>query len=50
MREFRDRLAVITRGASGIGLAMAERFAREGMNLVLSGAVFFDACLDCPAR
>ena len=33
MQEFRDKVAVITGGASGIGLAMAERFAREGMKL-----------------
>ncbi len=36
MREFRGKVAVITGGASGIGLAMAERFAREGMKLVLA--------------
>jgi NAD(P)-dependent dehydrogenase (short-subunit alcohol dehydrogenase family) len=36
MQEFRDKVAVITGGASGIGLAMAERFAREGMKLVLA--------------
>jgi NAD(P)-dependent dehydrogenase (short-subunit alcohol dehydrogenase family) len=36
MREFKDKVAVITGGASGIGLAMAERFAREGMKLVLA--------------
>ena len=36
MQEFRDRVAVITGGAAGIGLAMAERFAREGMKLVLA--------------
>ncbi len=36
MQEFRDRVAVITGGASGIGLATAERLAREGMKLVLA--------------
>ena len=35
MREFKDKVAVITGGASGLGLAMARRFAREGMKLVL---------------
>lgn len=36
MKEFRDRVAVITGGASGIGLATAERLAAEGMKLVLA--------------
>jgi NAD(P)-dependent dehydrogenase (short-subunit alcohol dehydrogenase family) len=36
VQEFQNRVAVITGGASGIGLAMAERFAREGMRLVLA--------------
>jgi NAD(P)-dependent dehydrogenase (short-subunit alcohol dehydrogenase family) len=36
MRELRGKVAVITGGASGIGRAMAERFAAEGMRLVLA--------------
>jgi len=36
MQEFKDKVAVITGGASGLGLAMAKRFAREGMKLVLA--------------
>ena len=36
MKEFRDRVAVITGGASGIGFATAERLAAEGMQLVLA--------------
>ena len=36
MREFEGKTAVITGGASGIGLAMVERFASEGMNVVLA--------------
>jgi NAD(P)-dependent dehydrogenase (short-subunit alcohol dehydrogenase family) len=35
MDTFAGRTAVITGGASGIGYAMAKRFAAEGMNLVL---------------
>ena len=36
MKDFKDKVAVITGGASGIGLGMAEVFASEGMNLVLA--------------
>ena len=36
MHEFKDRTAVITGAASGIGLALAQRAAREGMRLVLA--------------
>jgi NAD(P)-dependent dehydrogenase (short-subunit alcohol dehydrogenase family) len=36
MREFRNRVAVVTGAASGIGRAMAGRFAAEGMRVVLA--------------
>ena len=35
MQDFAGKVAVITGGASGIGNAMARRFAKEGMKLVL---------------
>ena len=36
MREFRDKVAVITGAASGIGRAVAERCVVEGMRVVLA--------------
>jgi NAD(P)-dependent dehydrogenase (short-subunit alcohol dehydrogenase family) len=36
MRELAGRAAVVTGAASGIGLAMCERFAAAGMNLVMA--------------
>jgi NAD(P)-dependent dehydrogenase (short-subunit alcohol dehydrogenase family) len=36
MRDFEGKVAVITGGASGMGKAFAERFAREGVKIVLA--------------
>jgi NAD(P)-dependent dehydrogenase (short-subunit alcohol dehydrogenase family) len=37
MRKFKDRVAVVTGAAGGIGRAMAESFVDAGMKLVLAG-------------
>ena len=36
MQEFKDRVAIVTGAASGIGLALCEVFAEQGMNIVLA--------------
>jgi len=36
MKDFQGKVAVITGGASGLGRAMAERFASAGMSIVLA--------------
>jgi len=36
VKQFRGRVAVVTGAASGIGLALAERFAVEGMKVVMA--------------
>ena len=48
MKEFRDRVAVVTGAASGIGKAMAERFAAEGMKVVMADVE--GPALDAAAR
>ena len=36
MQDLKGKVAFITGGASGIGLAMAEAFGREGMSVMLA--------------
>lgn len=36
MKELKDKVAVVTGAASGIGLALAERFLEEGMRVVMA--------------
>ena len=36
MKEFKDKVAVVTGAASGIGRALAERCVQEGMKVVLA--------------
>ncbi len=55
MKSFSERTAVITGAASGIGLELARRAAREGMNLVLADIEFAQletaaATLELPAE
>jgi NAD(P)-dependent dehydrogenase (short-subunit alcohol dehydrogenase family) len=37
MNELEGRVAVVTGAAGGIGLALSERFATEGMRVVMAG-------------
>ena len=49
MERFTGTTAVVTGAASGIGLALSERFAAEGMNVVMAG-VNAPALEDAAAR
>ncbi len=48
MKEFKEKVAVVTGAASGIGQALAQRFAREAMKVVLADVE--TAALDQAAR
>ncbi|MGH9012763.1 MAG: SDR family NAD(P)-dependent oxidoreductase [Acidimicrobiia bacterium] len=48
MDDLRGKVAVVTGGASGIGRALADRFAAEGMSLVV--ADIEEAALDAAAK
>jgi NAD(P)-dependent dehydrogenase (short-subunit alcohol dehydrogenase family) len=48
LEDLKGKVAVVTGGASGIGRAMAERFAAEGMKLVLADVE--EAALDIAAK
>jgi NAD(P)-dependent dehydrogenase (short-subunit alcohol dehydrogenase family) len=48
MDDFKDRVAVVTGAARGIGLGVSERFLAEGMKVVL--ADIEDATLDRVVR
>lgn len=37
MKDFKDKVAVVTGGTSGIGRAIAARCANEGMRVVIAG-------------
>ena len=43
MQDFEGKTAVITGGASGIGLAMGVLFAQQGMNIVICTSARNDA-------